>query len=114
MTSATCSQCVGSATAENKTGLWSELTGETSASNKRALQNKRAPLGNGWGIEAVLELDRRALENMNKPKHRAEWKRYSLSVWRAYALNQWRFFIKPKWRRAWLELLVKFETRNEK
>lgn len=111
MTSAICNQCAGNATAVNKTGRMSAPTGRMTAGNRRALQNKGAPFQNGWGIEAVLELDRKYLEQMSKPKHRREYKRYPLSMEKAYVLNQWRHFIKPKLRRAWLELAVKIETK---
>lgn len=106
MTSAICNQCAGSATVENKTGPMSVLLGRMNAGNKGAPEIK-----GGWGIETVLELDRKSLQTMNKAKHRRQYRRYPLSMEKAYMLNQWRYFVKPKWRRAWLELLVKFQTK---
>ncbi len=76
--------------------------------------NKRAPSNVGWGIEAVLEADRKALERMSRPKHRKTFRKYSMNVWKYYALNQWRFFIKPRIKRNMLEVAVMFETRFTK
>ena len=109
MTSATCNQCAGSATAENKTGLMSELLGRMTAGNKGASQIK-----GGWGIEQVLAEDRERIMRMTKARHRREYKHHTWSMEKAYLLNQWRYFKKPALRRAWLELLVKFETKFQK